>query len=85
MPVVHQQLNAGTYRLIICPATQRYSHSISSSLSLYQNVSYGFNMLILIISAIYSVVSTCVRVVVFSSSAKADPGVTGPAVVSIIT
>ena len=42
-------------------------------------------MLIPIISVIYSVVSTCVRIVMLSSSAETDPGVTVVAILAIVT
>ena len=42
-------------------------------------------MLSPIISVIYSVVSTCVRIVMISSSAETDPGVTVVAILAIVT
>ena len=42
-------------------------------------------MLSPIISVIYSVVSTCVRIVMISSSAETDPGVTVVAILAIAT
>ena len=54
-------------------------------LSLHQDVSHGLDVLVVIIRLVFSFVSTCVVVIMFSSSTKPNSGVTTIAVVFIVT
>ena len=52
---------------------------------MYQNVPQSFNELITIICISFSDVSTCVRVIMFASSAEPDPGVTRVAISVLVS
>ena len=54
-------------------------------LSLHQDVAHNLDVLVTIITPSVSVVSTCVAVIMFSSSTKPNSGVTTIAVVFIVT
>ena len=80
-------LNNGQQRTKYTRQLNNKRECIASYISLNQNVSHGFNMLIPIISAIYSVsvVATCIRIVMISSSAEPDPGITRVAISVLVT
>ena len=59
--------------------------SSSLRLSLHQNVTHGFDVLVSVISSIISRVSTRVGVVVYASSSKTDSGIRSKAVILIIS
>ena len=54
-------------------------------LSLYQDIAHNLDVLVTIITAVPSFVSTCVAVIMVSSSTKPNSGVTIKAVVFIVT
>ena len=54
-------------------------------MSLNQDVSHGFDVFVSIISSVFCYVSTRVGFIRISSSTKPDPGVTGSAIIFVVT